>query len=120
MEREKRKENESPMDYLCRLTDIYHDKKLEWADFHFLLQMVYSEGSLDGRLFACGCIKEEIVRLCPELGKIEVDEDEEQKIIAGELFERACDRYREMMKEMEGKSFKERRDAINRFRVGYK
>ena len=35
-----------------------------------------------------------------------------------ERFNAACERYRAMMKANEGKSFEERRDAINNFRAG--
>ena len=37
---------------------------------------------------------------------------------AEERFNAACERYRAMMKANEGKSFEERRDAINNFRAG--
>ena len=33
-------------------------------------------------------------------------------------FNAACERYRSMMKSNEGKSFEERREAINNFRAG--
>lgn len=39
-------------------------------------------------------------------------------LITGETRDEAINRYREMMKANEGKSFEERRDAINRFRAG--
>lgn len=35
-----------------------------------------------------------------------------------ERFNAACERYRAMMRANEGKSFEERRDAINKFRAG--
>jgi hypothetical protein len=37
---------------------------------------------------------------------------------ADERFSANCERYRAMMKANEGKSFEERRDAINNFRAG--
>ena len=37
---------------------------------------------------------------------------------AEERFNAICERYRAMMKANEGKSFEERRDAINNFRAG--
>lgn len=37
---------------------------------------------------------------------------------ADERFNANCERYRAMMKANEGKSFEERRDAINNFRAG--
>jgi hypothetical protein len=37
-----------------------------------------------------------------------------------ERFNANCERYRAMMKANEGKSFEERRDAINNFRAGIK
>ena len=37
---------------------------------------------------------------------------------ADERFNANCERYRAMMKGNEGKSFEERRDAINNFRAG--
>jgi hypothetical protein len=39
---------------------------------------------------------------------------------ADERFNAICERYRAMMKANEGKSFEERRDAINNFRAGIK
>lgn len=41
-----------------------------------------------------------------------------KRLITGETKDEAINRYREMMKANEGKSFEERRDAINRFRAG--
>ena len=37
---------------------------------------------------------------------------------AEERFNAACERYRAMMRANEGKTFEERRDAINKFRAG--
>ena len=37
---------------------------------------------------------------------------------ADERFNAACERYRAMMRANEGKTFEERRDAINKFRAG--
>jgi hypothetical protein len=44
-------------------------------------------------------------------GSIE-EQDEDER------FNAICERYRTMMKANEGKSFEERRDAINNFRAG--
>ena len=44
-------------------------------------------------------------------GSIEEQDTEER-------FNANCERYRAMMKANEGKSFEERRDAINNFRAG--
>jgi hypothetical protein len=41
-----------------------------------------------------------------------------EKEDADERFNAICERYRAMMKANEGKSFEERRDAINNFRAG--
>lgn len=43
---------------------------------------------------------------------------EEKTLITGETRDEAINRYRAMMKANEGKSFEERRDAINSFRAG--
>ena len=51
--------------------------------------------------------------------KFGIDDDgyiEEQD--AEERFNAACERYRAMMRANEGKTFEERRDAINKFRAG--
>lgn len=45
--------------------------------------------------------------------------EKERKYITGETFDEVCNRYRQMMKSNENKSWEERRDAINRFRCGY-
>ena len=37
---------------------------------------------------------------------------------ADERFNAVCERYRAMMRTNEGKTFEERRDAINKFRAG--
>ena len=44
----------------------------------------------------------------------------DQKPISDETREEMIKRYRDMMKANEGKSFEERRDAINSFRAGRK
>lgn len=41
-----------------------------------------------------------------------------EELDAEERFNADCERYRAMMKANEGKSFEERRDAINKFRAG--
>lgn len=43
-----------------------------------------------------------------------------EKEDADERFNANCESYRAMMKANEGKSFEERRDAINNFRAGIK
>lgn len=45
-------------------------------------------------------------------------EEKENTLITGETRDEAINRYRAMMKANEGKSFEERRDAINSFRAG--
>ena len=45
-------------------------------------------------------------------------EEKEKTLITGETRNEAINRYRAMMKANEGKSFEERRDAINNFRAG--
>lgn len=45
-------------------------------------------------------------------------EEKEKTLITGETRNEAINRYRAMMKANEGKSFEERRDAINNFRSG--
>lgn len=45
-------------------------------------------------------------------------EEKEKTLITGETRDEAINRYRAMMKANEGKSFEERRDAINNFRAG--
>lgn len=45
-------------------------------------------------------------------------EEKEKTLITGETRDEAINRYRAMMKANEGKSFEERRDAINSFRAG--
>jgi hypothetical protein len=52
-----------------------------------------------------------------EMFGIDVDGSIEEQD-ADERFNAICDRYRAMMKANEGKSFEERRDAINNFRAG--
>lgn len=55
---------------------------------------------------------------CPKKQEENLDYEEELMLITGETRDEAINRYREMMKANEGKSFEERRDAINRFRAG--
>ena len=50
--------------------------------------------------------------------RLEKHMDTGQKPISDETREEMINRYRAMMKANEGKSFEERRDAINRFRSG--
>ena len=50
--------------------------------------------------------------------RLEKHMDTGQKPISDETREEMINRYRAMMKAYEGKSFEERRDAINRFRAG--
>jgi hypothetical protein len=52
-----------------------------------------------------------------EMFGIDVDGSIEKED-ADERFNAICERYRAMMKANEGKSFEERRDAINNFRAG--
>jgi hypothetical protein len=54
-----------------------------------------------------------------EMFGIDVDGSIEEQD-ADERFNANCERYRAMMKANEGKSFEERRDAINNFRAGIK
>lgn len=49
---------------------------------------------------------------------IDVDGYIEEQDTAEERFNAACERYRAMMRANEGKTFEERRDAINKFRAG--
>ena len=49
---------------------------------------------------------------------IDVDGYIEEQDAEEERFNAACERYRAMMRANEGKSFEERRDAINNFRAG--
>lgn len=49
---------------------------------------------------------------------IDVDGFVEEQETNEERFNAACERYRAMMRANEGKSFEERRDAINNFRAG--
>ena len=72
------------------------------------------------------CVKDlgyyELERLCDALHVLVADADRElarRKQIRQSNFDAACRRYRAMMAANEGKSFEERRDAINRFRSGY-
>lgn len=51
---------------------------------------------------------------------IAVDDEIPVMSTTEECFNAACERYRAMMKANEGKSFEERRDAINKFRAGIK
>lgn len=46
------------------------------------------------------------------------NENQERKFITGETFDEVCNRYRQMMKANEGKSWEERKKAINDFRCG--
>ena len=50
--------------------------------------------------------------------RLEKHMDTGQKPISDETRDEMINRYRAMMKAYEGKSFEERRDAINRFRAG--
>lgn len=49
---------------------------------------------------------------------IDVDGYIEEQDAPDERFNANCERYRAMMKANEGKTFEERRDAINKFRAG--